>query len=83
MKLIRKKSMFRILIFSFCVKASSRCKGVLGIAKPVIGTSENMADPDYDVIKMATILNLDKKITFHHNILNTGLIFQIGDIKMF
>ena len=23
----------------------------LGIAKPVVGTSENMAEPDYDVIK--------------------------------
>ena len=27
----------------------------LGIAKPVVGTSENVAEPDYDVIKMAAI----------------------------
>ena len=29
----------------------------LGIAKPVVGTSENVAEPYYDVIKMAAILN--------------------------
>ena len=29
----------------------------LAIAKPVVGTSENLAEADYDVIKMAAILN--------------------------
>ena len=29
----------------------------LGNAKPVVGTSENVAEPDYDIIKMAAILN--------------------------
>ena len=28
------------------------------IAKPVVRTSENLAEPDYDVITMATILNV-------------------------
>ena len=27
----------------------------LGNAKPVVGTFENVAEPDYDVIKMAAI----------------------------
>ena len=31
----------------------------LGYAKPVLGTPENVADSDYDVIKMAAILNLN------------------------
>ena len=31
----------------------------LGMAKPVFGTSVNLAEPDYDVIKMAVILNLN------------------------
>ena len=30
----------------------------LGYTKPVVGTSENVAEPDYDVIKMAAILNV-------------------------
>ena len=30
----------------------------IGIAKPVFGTSENLAEPVYDVIKMAAILNV-------------------------
>ena len=34
----------------------------LGNAKPVVGTSENVAEPDYDVIKMAAILNFDTKL---------------------
>ena len=29
----------------------------LGNAKPVVGTSKNLAEPDYDVIKMAAIFN--------------------------
>ena len=53
----------------------------LGIAKPVVCTSENMADPDYDVIKMVAILNFNKNLL--HNILSTGSIFQIGGIEMF
>ena len=31
----------------------------LGNAKPVVGTSENVAEPDYDVIKMKAILNIN------------------------
>ena len=31
----------------------------LGNAKPVVGTSKNLAEPDYDVIKMAAILNFN------------------------
>ena len=34
----------------------------LGNAKPVVGTSENVAEPDYDVIKMAAILNFDANL---------------------
>ena len=34
----------------------------LGNAKPVVGTSENMAEPDYDVIKMVAILNFDTNL---------------------
>ena len=34
----------------------------LSNAKPVVGTSENMAEPDYDVIKMAAILNFNTKL---------------------
>ena len=34
----------------------------LGNAKPVVGTSENVAKPDYDVIKMATILNFNANL---------------------
>ena len=36
----------------------------LGIAKPVVSTSENLAEPDYDVIKMATILNNNENLLF-------------------
>ena len=32
----------------------------LGNAKPVVGTYENLAEPDSDVIKMVIILNLMK-----------------------
>ena len=31
----------------------------LSNAKPVVGTFENVAEPDYDVIKLAAILNFD------------------------
>ena len=34
----------------------------LGNAKPVVGTSENVAEPDYDVIKMAANLNFDTNL---------------------
>ena len=34
----------------------------LGNAKPVVGTSENVAEPDYDVIKIAAILNFDTNL---------------------
>ena len=30
--------------------------------KPVVGTFENVAEPDYDVIKMAAILNFDTNL---------------------
>ena len=34
----------------------------LGNAKPVVGTSEIVAEPDYDVIKMAAILNFNSNL---------------------
>ena len=34
----------------------------LGNAKPVVGTSEIVAEPDYDVIKMAAILNFNTNL---------------------
>ena len=34
----------------------------LGYTKPVVGTSENVAEPDYDVIKMAAILNVNMNL---------------------
>ena len=34
----------------------------LGNAKQVVGTSENVAEPDYDVIKMAAILNFNTNL---------------------
>ena len=34
----------------------------LGNAKPVVGISENVAEPDYDVIKMAAILNFNTNL---------------------
>ena len=40
-------------------------------AKPVVGTSEIVAEPDYDVIKMAAILNF-----------NTNLLCFIISIKV-
>ena len=43
----------------------------LGNAKPVVGTSEIVAEPDYDVIKMAAILNF-----------NTNLLCFIISIKV-
>ena len=34
----------------------------IGSAKPVVGTSENVAEPDYDVIIMAVILNFNTNL---------------------
>ena len=34
----------------------------LGNAKPVVGTSEIVAEPAYDVIKMAAILNFNTNV---------------------
>ena len=44
---------------------------ILGNVKPVVGTSENVAEPDFDVLKMAAIL-----------IFNTNLLCFILSIKM-
>ena len=49
----------------------------LSIAKPVVGTSENVAEPDYDVIKMATILN------FNTNILCFIMTIIVGRFQIF
>ena len=50
--------------FWIFLKKANHCDNfdcyTLGNAKPVVGTSENVAEPDYDVIKMAAILNFDK-----------------------
>ena len=45
----------------------------LGNSKPVVGTSENVAQPDYDVMKMAAILNFIT-ITLLHNFHKSGSI---------
>ena len=34
----------------------------LGNAKPVVGTSENMTEPGYDIIKNAAILNFNTNL---------------------
>ena len=34
----------------------------IGNAKQVVGTSENVAEPDYDVIKMAAICNFNTNL---------------------
>ena len=54
----------------------------IGNAKPVVGTSENMAEPDYDVIKMAAILNFNTKLLCFIIIIIVGR-FQFLGIKMF
>ena len=36
----------------------------LGYTKPVVGTSQNVADPEYDVIKMAAILNVSTNLLY-------------------
>ena len=54
----------------------------LGNAKPVVGTSENVAEPDYDVIKMAAILNFDTNLLCFIISIIVGR-FQLLGIKMF
>ena len=54
----------------------------LGNAKPVVGTSENVAKPDYDVIKMATILNFNANLRCFIISIIVGR-FQFLGIKLF
>ena len=49
----------------------------LGNAKPVIGTSKHLAEPDYDVIKMTAILN------FNTNLLCFIISIIVGRFKNF
>ena len=49
----------------------------LGNAKPVVGTSKNLAEPDYDIIKMAAILN------FNTNLLCFIISIIMGRFKFF
>ena len=49
----------------------------LGNAKTVVGTSNNLAEPDDDVIKMATILN------FNTNLLCFIISIIVGRFKFF
>ena len=49
----------------------------LGNAKPVVGTSEVVAESDYDVIKMATILN------FNTNLLCFIISIIVGRFQIF
>ena len=49
----------------------------LGNAKPVVGTSQNLAEPDYDVIKMVAILN------FNTNLLCFIISIIVGRFKFF
>ena len=49
----------------------------LGNAKPVVGTSKNLAEPDYDVIKMAAIL------TFNTTLLCFIISIIVGRFKTF
>ena len=53
----------------------------LGNAKPVVGTSENLAGPDYDVIKMAAILNFNTNLRCFIISIIVGR-FQFLGIKM-
>ena len=48
-----------------------------GNAKPVVGTSEIVAEPDYDVIKMAAILN------FNTNLLCFIISIKVGRFQSF
>ena len=49
----------------------------LGNAKPVVGTSKNLAEPDYDVIKVVAILN------FNTNLLCFIISIIVGRFKFF
>ena len=49
----------------------------LGNAKPVVGTSKTLAEPNYDVIKMAAILN------FNTNLLCFIVSMTVGRFKFF
>ena len=49
----------------------------LGNAKPVVGTSNNVAEPNFDVIKMAAILN------FNTNLLCFIIYIIVGRFQMF
>ena len=50
---------------------------ILGNAKPVVGTSENVAEPDYDVNKMAAIFN------FNANLLCSIISITAGRFSIF
>ena len=54
----------------------------LGNAKPVVGTSENVAEPDNDIIKTAAILNFNTNLLCFIISIIVGR-FQILCIKMF
>ena len=54
----------------------------IGNAKPVVGTSENVAEPYYDVIKMAAILNFNTNVLCFMISIIVGR-YQILGIKMF
>ena len=69
-----------------CLKKAN-CYGnidcyTLGNAKPVVGTSENVAQPDNDVIKIAAILNFNTNLCCFIISIIVGR-FQILGIKMF
>ena len=48
-----------------------------GKTKPVVGTSENVAEPNYDVIKMVAILN------FNTNLLCFIITIIVGRFQIF
>ena len=50
---------------------------ILGNANPVVGTSGNVAEPDYDAIKMVAILN------FNTNLLCFIIFIIVGRFQMF
>ena len=50
----------------------------LGIANPVVGTSENLAEPGYDAIKMAAILNVNENLRCIIIFLILGQLLNLG-----
>ena len=54
----------------------------LGNAKPFVGTSENVAEPDYGVTKVTAILNFNIILLCFIIFIKVGR-FQILGIKMF